>query len=419
MTMAPDYVMVSYSEATAGALDRLLAPGAVLVVEEPDVSARRRVPQQVAAHPALAGVVEAPIQSAVDGPWPARLRLPDPPVAVFPGTEYGVRGAAHLAAHLGLPGVGPAPARLFTDKVALRRRLAGTAVRQPRWQEVGSVAALAAFAAGTPGGFVVKPATRQANLGVLLADGGTDPEVAWRTATRLEEPLRSAHAPPDRVLVEERLRGREVSVEVLVAAGQIAFANVTDKLQYPGAFPVEAGHTMPSDLPPPVRERLLAGMQEMIGATGVATAILHAEWMVADDGEPSLIECAARMPGDDIWSLAGAIRGVNLLRSYLDLMAGGRPEIGPPSGAAAVRFLHATPGTVVDVTGVDEAAELDGIVAVSVSVAQGDVVPPLLNCYQRIGHVTALGTDRSLVVAAVEEAASAISVRTVGEPARS
>ncbi|HEV2374930.1 MAG TPA: hypothetical protein VGS19_22570, partial [Streptosporangiaceae bacterium] len=131
------HLLTGFSAFLLRELDAVAPPGSVLVLEEPDVAARRRVASRITAHPCVARVAEAPIQHPdfADG-----MGLPDLPAgidSVAPGTEYGVTAAAVLAARLGLPGIGVAAAPVFGDKQLLRRTLAG-AVPQPRWAPLTS-----------------------------------------------------------------------------------------------------------------------------------------------------------------------------------------------------------------------------------------------------------------------------------------
>ena len=90
-----------------------LPPGSVVLVEEPEIIARRDVAGTVTRLPVVSRVVAARYQTGLDV---EELLAREPGLAVarlvMPGLEYAVGAAARLAERLGLPGAGPeAPMR--------------------------------------------------------------------------------------------------------------------------------------------------------------------------------------------------------------------------------------------------------------------------------------------------------------------
>ncbi|MFD0788396.1 acetyl-CoA carboxylase biotin carboxylase subunit family protein, partial [Micromonospora azadirachtae] len=193
---------------------------------------------------------------------------------------------------------------------------------------------------------VLKPTRRSGSLGVQIL---TDPELiadAWaETADPMLTPEVAARGMPSAVLVEQVLDGREHSVELLVVDGEVIFGNVTDKRVMLGRRPVEAGHTVPSLLPDDGRQALLGAAARLARAAGFGTGVLHSEWIMAD-GVPTLIECAARLPGDMITALISIAYECGFVEAYLRTLCGERPTLPTrTTGAAAAEFLVAPPGT--------------------------------------------------------------------------
>lgn len=422
------HVLVGYSAQLMAEVDRLLPPGSVLVVEEPHVIRARDVHTAAAGHRCVAGVLAAPTQDEVRAGELASLVPRQPGVrAVMPAVEYGVVAAAALAAAWGLPGAGTEAARLLRDKLALRRAAARRDVPQPAFTEATGPADVDALRARHGGRCVLKPANRQASLGVVLMDPGDDTAEAWRHTVAADEPrLRVHYADTARYLVEERLDGPEVSVEALVHEGVVGFLNVTAKQVLPGPYPVELGHTVPAPEDGPggaAREALAHATAELVAAVGFSTGVLHAEWVLSD-GRPHLIECAGRLPGDHIPDLVDlAYGGEGLLAGLLALLSGDGPR--PPRPAAqgaAIRFLPTptAPGAVVrSVSGVTDAEALDGVQRVAVALREGTGIGPVTNSWQRAGHVLATGTTPQEAARTAERAAAAVRfglAAPAGEP---
>jgi biotin carboxylase len=400
------FAMVGFGTGLLAGLDAVLPPGSLVIVEDPDIAEVRDVRRRMAAFSCVAGLVEAPVQDEdraadlVTG-W----ELPDL-AAVIPGVEYGVVAAAALADHRGLPGAGLAAARLLRDKVELRAAADSAGLAQPRWREAWSAADVRDFGAGP---CVLKPANRQASVGVQLLDAADDRDLAWQRTVDAEEPLmRSRRGPAPRYIVEDRLHGHEVSAEALVSDGQIIFLNVTDKTVLPGRYPVELGHLVRAPASPGVS----AAMRALVAATGFGSGTLHAEWMLSG-GAPYLIECAGRMPGDEIVPLIDLAYGGSLAGDFVAVLSGRRPaRPAAPAGGAAVRFLTASPGLVTGIEGAGAARAVPGVTDVRVSVVPGDTIGVLRSSWDRAGRVIAAAPTPGQASRAAADAVGAITIHT-------
>ncbi|MBQ0900671.1 ATP-grasp domain-containing protein [Micromonospora sp. U21] len=395
-------------------LGDLLPAGSVVVVEEPDLIRRRDLERRCAALPFVSRLVAAEYQTGLD---PAALLAREPGLAaarlVVPGQEYGVLAAARLAEALGLPGAGVKAAEIFTDKHRMRLLAAAAGLTNPAFTVVATAAEATEFAHRQGGRCVLKPTRRAGSLGVQIV---TDPALvaaAWAASADPETPPDAiAHGLPTAVLAEQVLIGTEHSVELLIADGEVRFGNVTDKRVLTGGRPVETGHTVPSALPEDARRELLDVATRLAGAAGFRTGVLHSEWIRTVDG-PALVECAARLPGDLITVLISVAYECGFVAAYLRTLRGERPALpAGPSGAAAVEFLLAPPGTVTAVEGVRAASQVPGVLDVGVGVAVGDRVAEVTSSVRRSGQVLAWGADPAEATGAVARAAAQIRITT-------
>ncbi|MFI7605556.1 ATP-grasp domain-containing protein [Micromonospora sp. NPDC049366] len=391
-----------------------LPPGSVVLVEEPDIIDRRDVAGLASQLPLISRVVPVEYQTGLDT---AALLAREPGLAtarlIMPGLEYAVRAAAQLADALGLPGAGVTAAEIFSDKHRMRLLAAEAGLANPAFALVDDPAAAAAFARRHGGRCVLKPTRRSGSLGVQILSDPEQVAGAWAESAAPESPPdATGRGLPTEVLVEQVLDGREHSVELLVADGEVIFGNVTDKRVQPGRRPVETGHTVPSLLPPEVQRRLLDAATRLGRAAGFRTGVLHSEWIVAD-GEPTLVECAARLPGDMITALISIAYECGLVEAYLRTLRGERPALpARPSGAAAVEFLLASPGTVTGVDGVRAARRVSGVLNVQVDVAPGATVGEVTHSLARSGHVLVWGPDATGATATAVKAVEQIQIAT-------
>ncbi|MCX4628622.1 acyl-CoA dehydrogenase family protein [Streptomyces sp. NBC_01443] len=419
-TPAVTHVLVGFSAGLLADLDRLLPARSVLVLEEPAVIAARNAGELAARYGCVAELRPAPTQ---DEERPERLvaAVPRPPAlrAVIPAVEYGVVGAAALAEAWDVPGAGTAAARVMRDKALLRGTAGPGGVDQPDWAPAEGPDDVQRFRARHGGSCVLKPANRQASLGVQLLGPADDIHEAWAGTTAADEPkLRVGYSGAARYLVEERLHGPEVSVELLVVDGRPGFVNVTAKSVQDSRHPVETGHVVPAGLPAGTVAALESAMAALVRATGFRSGVLHAEWIL-HQGRPHLVECAGRLPGDSIDTLIDLAYGGSILGGLLAVLEGrGAPAPRPATAGAAIRFLSAPAGTVTSVDGEEEARTAPGVHTLHVSAVPGTTTRAATSSWERAGFVVATGRDGAEAAANAAHAAGRVAIRTGAGGAR-
>ena len=199
---------------------------------------------------------------------------------------------------------------------------------------------------------------------------------------------------------------------MLVANGHAVFSNLTAKRVLSGDYPVELGHVLPGAPTAGLRRQLVEGTARLATAAGFGSGVLHCEWIVDRCG-PALVECAARMPGDDIATLLSLAYDTSFVQAYLAVLLGAPVELPPyPPYGAAVTFLTAPPGTVRRVTGAELAAASPCVRSVKVTAAVGDVVHPVCSSWDRVGYVITRARTASEAQASALRAAQVIRVET-------
>lgn len=99
-----------------------------------------------------------------------------------------------LAHAWGLPGAGPAAARTLRDKIAMRAAADAGGLAQPRRGIAESVRDVKEFRDRYRGRCVLRPANRQASLGVRVFDWEDDAVEAWQHWTYADEPMLRARS---------------------------------------------------------------------------------------------------------------------------------------------------------------------------------------------------------------------------------
>jgi biotin carboxylase len=260
---------------------------------------------------------------------------------------------------------------------------------------------------------VVKPVDRQGQKGLaVVADTA---ELAEAIAAAVGASRNGL------ALVEELVPGPEITVNAFSVGGVFHPLTVTDRLTGTGpAFGVALAHAWPSAHP--VDEAVEAASLAA-DALGVTDGPTYTQLVLGPDG-PRVMELAARLGGGHDAELCRVALGIDLNGLALAAALGEPVEVPEPEPVpgAVVRFLVPPEGVLEDVSGVEEAFAVDGVVDARVYRQPGWEFGPLRRGNDRAGYVLARGDSRDDALARADRAAGLIRFRTadaealVGEP---
>jgi biotin carboxylase len=306
--------------------------------------------------------------SAEVHPLVARLHAARPVEAVLAPSERSVLPGSRLRELLGLPGLGPDAALLFTDKGAMKSALSSAGLRVAEHRRVDSAAALQQAVAELSGPLVVKPVFGTGSMGVTRVEVAERPRLAAIVTASSEQPW----------LVEQLVAfDEELHCDAVVSGGEVVFASVG---RYLAPQLGSAGHFNGSALLPhedPLSRRVRALHAEVVGALGLQQGVTHLEVYVAAD-ELVVGEVACRPAGGGIADAVLRQHGVDLWDVFVRTSLGLAPSAVLPGRArgtrAAVLLLPLAPGQVRRIDGLDELARLPGVADVLPQVRVGDAV---------------------------------------------
>ncbi|HUY48603.1 MAG TPA: ATP-grasp domain-containing protein [Streptosporangiaceae bacterium] len=284
-----------------------------------------------------------------------------------------------------------------TDKARQRRQWALAAVAQPAFRIVPADASedsvrQAAAEVGFP--CVVKAVSLSASQGVLRADGTA---AAVAAARRIRRVLAAARRPPgEPLLVEEYVPGRELSIDGLLAAGDLTVTAIFDKPCTPeGPTFEETLLTTPSRLPQPVLAAAVATAGRAARTLGLTHGPIHAELRIDDRGGgamPAMLELAARSIGGLCSRVLRFPGGISLEEMVL-ANALGRPtrrhHVARPAGVLMLPIPR--PGVLHAVEGRTDAAGTPGITGLTITIPTGQRVQPLPEGDRYLGFIFAEG----------------------------
>ena len=228
---------------------------------------------------------------------------------------------------------------------------------------------------------VVKAVSLSASQGILRAD---DPAAAVTAARRIRQVLAAAAAPASEpLLVEEYLPGPELSIDGLLADGDLTVTAVFDKPRTPdGPTFEETLLVTPSRLPGPVLAAAIRTAGQAARALGLTGGPVHAELRIDDRGgqpRPAMLELAARCIGG-LCSRALRFPGGKSLEELVLASALGQPvpaaghDPARPSGVFMLPVPR--PGVLRAVEGRDRAAAVPGITGLTITIPRRPAGPP-------------------------------------------
>src|SRR4029077_487792 len=133
------------------------------------------------------------------------------------------------------------------------------------------------------------------------------------------------------------------------------------------AFGVALAHVWPCAQPPRQIAQAIDAARRAAAALGIVNGPTYTQVLVSEQGA-FVGELAARLGGGHDAELCRAALGVDLNGLAISAALGREPdgEHGERAGGACTRFLVAPPGVLRELTGVDEALALDGVLEVRV-----------------------------------------------------
>ena len=323
----------------------------------------------------------------------AQLAARRPIDAVVPVDDLTTVVAAAICQRLGLKANSLPAVAMARDKHAMRRCLAAAGVPVPRFRLVRLADDPAALGADVEYPCVLKPLALSASRGVIRADDPREFVAAFR---RIAAILESVEAPlPDEarraLLVEEFIPGREIALEGLLIGGTLHGLALFDKPDpLDGPFFEETIYVTPSRLAQAVQAEIAAATRDACSALGLTEGPIHAELRLNERG-PFVLEIAARSIGGLCSRTLTFGTGLSLEELIL-CHALGRPleSLERERRAAGVMMIPIPrAGRLASVRGADEAAAVDGVEDVAITMHPGQEVVPLPEGWQYLGFIFA------------------------------
>lgn len=318
-------------------------------------------------------------------------------------TDMPMRGVAKTSDKLGLHSISYDTAVKATDKFEMVKAFKEHNVPSPWFLTIDTLEELKALKDQLSFPCIMKPTDNAGSHGVVLA----------QSFNELIESFDYSHdcSRHGKVIIEEYLQGREVSVEVMVVDGVAHILQITDKLTTGAPHFVEMGHSQPTRHPADVAEAIMKVASQACAAVGINKGPAHVEIMVTERG-PVMIELGARMGGDNITTgLVPLSTGIDMIKATIDVAMGNEPDITPTlSCGSAIRYFDVPFGTIKSISGIEDAQKVQGVKQITFTKEIGEESTPIHCSNDRIGFVIAQAENADAAVRVCEEAMEKIKI---------
>jgi biotin carboxylase len=276
----------------------------------------------------------------------------------------------------------PAAAAVSMDKAAFHAVAAEVGIDTYRWVCSDRPGELVDDARRWRFPVVVKPTDAGGGRGVRRVDAAGDLPAAVRHA--------AAHSVGGRVVVEEFLAGRNLTVNVFLLGGEVVLSAITEQLLLPGRGLLVGGHLAPARLDPVTRRALVSDAARLCAAFDLTDGPANFDVVLGEDGRRYVVEVGARMSGNGYPELMRAATGVDCTAALVDLVTGVPVRIAAthrhrPARLQVLASPLDVPGELRDVAGLAEVAATPGVAAVDVFASPGDLVRPHTESGHKLG----------------------------------
>lgn len=321
-------------------------------------------------------------------------------------TDMPIRSVAVVAKEMGLIGIDRDTAVRATNKAEMRKALEACGVPIPKFYKVSNKAEYDNTVKCFSAPFIVKPADNSGSRGInLIKDLANQKEIdAAYTYSH-------AYSRVGDVVVEEYMRGPEVSVETLTVDGECHVIQITDKLTTGAPHFVEMGHSQPTKHPREVAEKIAEVAKAANKAIGINNGPSHTEIIVTEE-EPKVVELGARLGGDNITThLVPLSTGVDMVECCIRIALGEKPDIVHKwEKGSAIRYFRQHAGFIKNIDGIQRAEALSGVQQVRVVHNIGESVTDVDSSSSRMGFVIAQSDTAESAIAVCEKALDEIHV---------
>jgi hypothetical protein len=259
-------------------------------------------------------------------------------------SDFGVVPCSLIREGLGLPGLRPAEAELFTNKHLQREHWSVNNVPGPKWVVVREGEPYLAKVESLTFPLIVKPSDSSGSRGVNkineLAELDSAIEVALGFSNK------------GTAVVEEYMHGTEFTVEVFCSNFQCEILMITQKIKVPGTDDTVAKELFNPILAGDILSKISEAVKSAFQSLNYKSGPGHAEIIMMPNGQVGMVEVAARGGGFLIFDeMIPRTSGIDIAKLTIDSATGVNFSIPrPKKNKSILRFIESIEGQVKSIS---------------------------------------------------------------------
>lgn len=276
----------------------------------------------------------------------------------------------YLADKLCLVGNSIKSTDLCTNKYLMRKRLAQHKLPCPK------------FTDNYQSGFehlrlpiIVKPTDRSGSRGISIVNTNDELEFAVKRA--------SSESFNQQLIIEEFVRGKEYSVEMISWQGEHTFLQITEKETSGAPYFVEKEQHQPANLKNEIKNKVIEITRQALDALEIKNGASHSEIIITEESEIYITEIGARMGGDYIGShLVELSTGFDFVKAVIVIALNKEPQISlSKSQFSGIYYIFAPQGRVSRID--DNASKNPSVIKTEINCKPGDELSEIKESGQR------------------------------------
>lgn len=314
---------------------------------------------------------------------------------------------------LGLHSISLDAARCASDKYLMKKKFKEHKIDCPWFSEVESVDHLKQLTQdrNRKKNYVLKPVDGCGARGVLLIDDQVDLKWAYKES--------KSWSKSGKLIIENFISGLQLSTESFIISDScytpaIAERNYSRLNEFRPNI-IEDGGTIPAQITE--RQRLAIDRLVLDGARalGITSGIVKGDLVIDDDGNPYIIELAARLSGGWLAThqipAATGVHLVDAVISYALNETVSSDDLTPKwQHATAIRYWFPDSGKISIIRGEEKLKTIPGMLKYGFFRKPGDFQPKVHTHPDRFGFVIVEGKTRSEVMGHVKKAITSLTV---------
>ncbi len=250
-------------------------------------------------------------------------------------SDLAVSTVNYVARELGLTANSEKSDRVSTNKFEMRKAFERAGIQTPKFIRVTNfdeetLHQLVSFSFP----IIVKPIDRSGSRAVMKLVNGKG--LCEAVDAAIEQSFDHS------AIVEEFIQGKEYSCECISYAGNHHLLAVTEKFTTGDPHYIEIGHIEPAPINAQQSDQIKKVVYQVLDALEIKYGASHAEIMIDESGEISVVEVGARMGGGCIGSdLVHLSTGNDYVKMVIDVACGIEPQLTgfDEKKNASVRFI--------------------------------------------------------------------------------